>query len=196
MGKIKTYAFEPVSEFNEAEQESIYLNKLENYCQIYNYAVGDANEEIKIHLSGTGSSLNRGFLDNKVYKERIVRKIKLDDFIFKEEIPVPDFIKIDVEGYENFVFKGSTKIINICSPVIWFESARTLKARGYVNSDFFANIDFLESNGYSIFLTRGKELNRINRNYNRDGVEMFLAMKEIEHKGVFEHLLKNNFVIQ
>jgi FkbM family methyltransferase len=50
-----------------------------------------------------------------------VAAISLDDFIFVENQPQPSFIKIDVEGAEEQVLRGATRVLQEVRPVILAE---------------------------------------------------------------------------
>jgi FkbM family methyltransferase len=66
---------------------------------------------------------------------------RLDDLVYDEDVPAPQFIKIDVEGAEDRVIRGSLRLIEEHRPVILAEIragpvhdeiARLLKDLGYV----------------------------------------------------------------
>ena len=91
--------------------QSIEINKINN-IKVYNNAVSDKDDKIiRIRLPDYSKSNNFGGLelikpyqnsDNfNMHKDIIeILKYKIDNF--KEEV---DFIKIDVEGMENFVLR-------------------------------------------------------------------------------------------
>jgi FkbM family methyltransferase len=58
------------------------------------------------------------------------------DGLWNSGTPPVDFIKIDVEGFENFVVDGALNLIRRCSPVIFFEHNEkrpTVYMEGYYN---------------------------------------------------------------
>lgn len=50
-----------------------------------------------------------------------VQSTRLDDFVFVEQHPKPNFIKIDVEGAEEHVFRGAVRVLEEAQPVILAE---------------------------------------------------------------------------
>src|SRR5262249_20274250 len=51
-----------------------------------------------------------------------VRVVRLDDLVAQEAIARPNFVKLDVEGFELDVLKGAQKLFSTCHPSILFES--------------------------------------------------------------------------
>lgn len=52
----------------------------------------------------------------------VVRVARIDDLVFRDRYPAPDFIKVDVEGHEAAVFEGACQLIGRTSPIIEFEA--------------------------------------------------------------------------
>jgi len=123
LGAKKVYAFEPVKETYEILKEMIKENKLENIIIPVNKALGDKNKIMKIKYSGAGdggASLNRKKRNKG--KEREIEVITLDDFVKENKIERVDFIKMDVEGYEENVLLGAKEIIKKYKPVLSFSA--------------------------------------------------------------------------
>jgi FkbM family methyltransferase len=115
------YCFEP----NELLNTN--LKKIGENINVYNYAIGEKNEEKeifinKIDLTNTLSQTNKNslylkiknFISGKLNKTNNLKKIKvisLDNFCKINEIKKIDFLKIDVEGYEYKVLLGAKDII-------------------------------------------------------------------------------------
>lgn len=86
---------------------------------------------------------------------------QMDNLIEEEKLPLPDFIKCDVEGAEILVFEGGRKTLNrVDAPLILFEANEC--ASNAFNVDVAAAKDFLASLDaprYSFFeVQRGGEL--------------------------------------
>ena len=125
--KINIKAFEAQSNIYKMFNQSIKINNLSN-IKLYHNAVSDESDEIiRIDLPDYSKPNNFGGLelyqpfqnsDNTGFKSGIfedVKTIKLDNF--NEEV---DFIKIDVEGMENLVLKGSkTLFLTIDRFYLW-----------------------------------------------------------------------------
>ena len=148
--KIVIRAFEAQSNIYEMFNQSIRINNLNN-IELYHNAVSDKNDEIiKIDLPDYSKHNNFGGLelfkpfqnsDNvQMQKSGIfedVKTIKLD--IFNEEV---DFIKIDVEGMENLVLKGSKNLIVNHRPFIFMELFK---------SKLEDVTEFFKDKGYNIY---------------------------------------------
>ena len=98
-----TMAFEPsIINYNFLE-ENVILNNLQDKIKLYNCALGDKNESSTIEFMGAMTRLTN-------YKALNLQEVminKLDDFTDYSQL-----IKIDVEGYEEFVLNGASKILN------------------------------------------------------------------------------------
>jgi FkbM family methyltransferase len=156
--KIVIRAFEAQSNIYEMFNQSIKINNLNN-IELYHNAVSDKNDEIiRIDLPDYSKHNNFGGLelfkpfknsDNaQMQKSGIfedVKSIKLD--IFNEEV---DFIKIDVEGMENLVLKGSKNLIVNHRPFLFME---LLKSKLEDVTEFFKDKDYnIYSKGMDAFI--------------------------------------------
>lgn len=117
-------------------------------------AVGDQSGEVEFYLdplTGQNNSCIRDFerlRDNTArafVRDIRVRTVKvpmvrLDDFVQAEGL-APDFLKIDVEGYELGVLRGAEKILSSKRPAVMVE----------VQADHQAIFDLLRAHGYRLF---------------------------------------------
>ena len=156
--KIVIRAFEAQSNIYEMFNQSIKINNLNN-IELYHNVASDKNDEIiRIDLPDYSKHNNFGGLelfepfqnsDNaQMQKSGIfedVKSIKLD--IFNEEV---DFIKIDVEGMENLVLKGSKNLIVNHRPFLFME---LLKSKLEDITEFFKDKDYnIYSKGMDAFI--------------------------------------------
>lgn len=102
-------------------EKNISVNKLNN-CILVNKAIADSdNREVGFFnpddLFGKGSmSLSHTSPTEKV------QTITIDSLLAELKIPELDFIKIDIEGFEYFAFKGAEKtLLQTNAPDILFE---------------------------------------------------------------------------
>jgi len=113
------YCFEP-NEFNrETLKKNVELNNLTSIVEIYPIALGShAGKGVQEAFTFKNTGMNRV---NKIEEgdkyENTVEIKPLDEF----DIQRVNFIKIDVEGFELDVLKGSEQTIKRCKPVILVE---------------------------------------------------------------------------
>ncbi|RXR33068.1 FkbM family methyltransferase [Flavobacterium piscinae] len=115
--KSTFYSFEPHPDIFSAFKKSIKKNNIKNIT-LENYAVGHREDNISINLYGqTSNILNTG---NKVINTVEIKQIKLDSYLSERNI-IPDFIKIDVDGYELMVLEGLKETIAKHKPILVVE---------------------------------------------------------------------------
>ncbi len=94
--------------------------KSANNIQTYNVGLGDTKRQVDINFDETfsGSSYVKTYqseLDDKCVISSTIET--LDSYSFKDV----DLIKIDVEGFESFVIKGSIETLTVNTPVVIIE---------------------------------------------------------------------------
>jgi len=114
--KCKVYAFEPASNNYSSLLKNIEINKL-NICS---YGIGFSNKE-KISILNLVSTIEGDSQHNLNKSQKIYsRKFKfgqgtfitsLDNLIYKHHFPIPNHIKIDVDGHEKEILLGAKKIL-------------------------------------------------------------------------------------
>ena len=130
----KVYAFEPVEIFRDCFKKNIPQENVE----LLPVAIGNENSfvSMNVELENTGAT----HISNKTKDSNIVELKKLDDYGYSNI----DFIKIDVEGYENQVVLGAKETLIRNKPIIiveqkgfserlnesQFEAIETLKGYG------------------------------------------------------------------
>ena len=113
----KVFAFEPHSANYKNLLDSINLNKLTN-CEAFCFAVSN-----RIALSYIGvKNMHEGVADNVVgtkgnYYHGCV-EMHLDYLVGKKILPQPDYIKVDVDGFEDRVYKGAISTIQQCKSLL------------------------------------------------------------------------------
>lgn len=124
-------------------------------------AAGNVNSEMEFYLdplTGQNNTLVsdfEGFKRNRYlsaepnaqYIRDTVRVVRLDDY-FEDKSP-PDFVKIDIEGYEWECIDGFRKVISSAKPVVMVEIQR--------NESLILN--FFAASGYRTFNDKGLEIN-------------------------------------
>ena len=132
---LKVHAFEPVPQNFKHLKRNIERNNWLERCELHQKAVGSENGKVQFHIPHealpTSASLNTdGF--NNIPGELIEADIVRLDTLFKNNIP--DVIKIDVEGFEDFVLHGMEGIFKDGHrPNIIFECHPSGPAREIMN---------------------------------------------------------------
>jgi len=114
LGAKKVYAFEPVTENYNLLVNNIRLNNLNSKIIPIQKALGKNNERVKIYFNGLGQGNANINLNKSMDNFEIIEVVRLDDFL-KEKV---DFIKLDVEGYEENVLLGASNIIKRDKPIL------------------------------------------------------------------------------
>jgi FkbM family methyltransferase len=152
----KVYAFEPVPDTFWMLREVLALNRCENVVSLQK-AICDRVGTVGMNLFESNYSV-WNTLGNPVMitpgGQRIVPTVSievpsdtLDNFVSSEGIERIDFLKVDVEGFEKFVFVGAERILQerrinyICFEI----SHGPLKGAGVVAREVF---EVLASHGY------------------------------------------------
>jgi FkbM family methyltransferase len=156
------HAYEPAGYGYEKVLSSKALNRFHN---LHAHRIGLSDAPGRLTLSvPTVSSPNKGlgsFHKNTdidaTYKTEEVTVARLDDHLALTH-PV-SLLKIDTQGHELPVFRGAAELISKYLPIIIFEfedhyHTEPLKVRREL-------ADFLESKGYSTFISRDLDLNPI-----------------------------------
>jgi FkbM family methyltransferase len=170
----QVHAFEPNPSSINKICEILKINSCSN-VEVHAIAIGDrvGKGSLVIHKDqiGTGS-LSRYVADrfielgdNAIYQ---VDVFPLDHFVQQKNLALPDFIKIDTEGYEFPCLVGMEKIIQQRHPQLLIEMHAISDEHGEINSRQV--VEFLESHDYQILsLRRGIAINRENYHLARSG---------------------------
>ena len=155
---IKYFNFSSIHSFEASNKNYKLLKKkikkkYENKIFLNNFGLSDLNKSLKIKefketSSTTLSDINHdskyykrkmevlGLKDNeKIYKNSDVKLNRLDNYCDEKKINKIDLLKIDTEGHEYFVIKGSTNAL-IKIKYIYFEHHYDdMLIKGYKYSD-------------------------------------------------------------
>ncbi len=109
----EVHSFEPVPFYFNILSKWVTLNK-EYQFFLNNFALGESQGIAKIKISDVQNlgwnTIVPGWMKPHTIKEIIeINVIRLDDYIFENNIKKVSLIKIDVEGYEFPVLKGLSK---------------------------------------------------------------------------------------
>jgi FkbM family methyltransferase len=125
MVRGNVFAFEPVAFVAAHLQNNLSLNKIKN-VSVIERACADIVGEIDFYVGFHHhvSSLNADFARGKhASAEKItVAATTLDNFFYAENHPLPDLIKMDIEGSAIFALKGCHRLLTEKRPLLFIES--------------------------------------------------------------------------
>ncbi|MDB0011403.1 FkbM family methyltransferase [Crocinitomicaceae bacterium] len=150
----KIHAFEPVPSNLMVLRKVMAKYKLKN-IELYPYALGDKKGSVEMVLPYNGKTIMQGLshvihdsIDEWNEGERFDVFIdKLDDVLPNRKV---QGIKVDVENFEYFVFKGGEKLIEDNLPIIYTEL--------WDNENRTKCFEFLKNKGYKAHLVIDERL--------------------------------------
>ena len=167
--KGRVYSIEPNKKIFKFLAENIKLNNLQN-VKIFNVALGEKNDSV-FFSSKRSDDLNSVSITEEGEE---ISLCKLDDLPINES--KINLMKIDVLGYEKFVFGGAKKILKITEcihlPIIPSDCERY----GYDFNDIF---EMLRNLGFQLFTFSEKNISAIKSNFNSKSQDI-LAVKDLE----------------
>jgi len=156
----KVLAFEPQRIIFQTLCANIALNSMTN---VYTYQMALGSKESKLFIPPVNYSEIGNFggisLENVQKGEKVSQK-RLDSFL--DEIETLKLLKIDVEGMEEGVLKGSKKIINKFKPLLYIENDRQEKSESLIK--------YIKSLGYELYWHLPKLYNQNNFNKNNENI--------------------------
>lgn len=158
----EVYSFEP-SPFN-------YPRCVKNclpFRQIHVFDV--AFHEKEYEISTQFKDCNNFYPDNND-REQFIKYHRFDNFIEQNKLPLPDFIKMDVEGMETILFKTFDLLLSQNKTIIYVERHKKLKnGSDLQNYPDNPNWLFVEEGGYDF-----NELKKYNCEFYNFGHDLFL----------------------
>jgi FkbM family methyltransferase len=151
----KVIAFEPNPENCVKLQENVALNNFHN-VRIMKIGLGDKEETktlaVRGYESATGSVKEE--IKSRILKEWHskcfqVKVYSLDIYIEENNLPKPDFVKIDVEGEEYNVLLGMKNTISKHNPSLFIE-IHGIDVKSKIEN-VQKIVEFLDLHGYSIY---------------------------------------------
>jgi FkbM family methyltransferase len=158
----KFYCVEGNIEFFKYLEENM---KIFNNSELFNNLLSDEDDRLinnleKTHL-GTASSIG----------VKKINSITLDTLLLQTKPELVDILKIDVDGFDGKVLKGSLQLISKFKPTIIFEWHPIMLKN--TNNDYKEPFEILIKQGYNKFLWFNKygEFSHYCSNYIYDGAE-------------------------
>ena len=149
----------------------------DNKIDFYNVAIGKKNGEVILNIPIKKNSLiyEEAFISNKIVTQQYLKVNQRNgDDLFLNSKSL-DFIKIDVEGYENQVLKSLSKSIKKFLPVILIE----IEVRHSTKIKINELINDLKEMEYNFFFMKSGKTLSIIKNFN------FKLIKELQNE--FNH---------
>ena len=114
--KLKTIAFEPSFSTYSNLCTNVILNKMEDVIKPLNLLLSSSNSVVNLQYSNinagsAGHNVNKSNEKNKSF-EQCMYAYPLDQVVLDFNLPLPNHIKIDVDGNELDVLKGMNKVLN------------------------------------------------------------------------------------
>ncbi len=120
--KAAVHAFEPIPDYQESYRAATASIA---GVQLHRVGVGSDNRREKFNCSGHSSSfldvsdnLLKMFPNEKKTGEVMVDMVKLDDYVKQQQLPLPDLMKLDVEGFELEVLRHALDCMKHCRYII------------------------------------------------------------------------------
>ena len=175
-------AFEPASRTCGYLHENVSLNQFTNVV-VVNKGLGNRQEQRHLYYSeaelaeGTASLK---YADGRAASERVTLDT-IDNLI--HELSAPDFVKIDVEGYQLEVLRGGERFLKTHAPLLMAE----LKDVGETNRDIFGELEnYVTDLGYQLYKIRKHSIQRCKKLSDTTERNFFLVK---EHSRAFSKIL-------
>ncbi|MFN3691171.1 MAG: FkbM family methyltransferase, partial [Fimbriimonadales bacterium] len=155
-------AFEPTPPTAKRLIENLRVNRLQN-VRVYELALGNSagHAEISYAPEASGIATLRQDMAQSYQKEYrmqtfTVEVVPLDMLVERERLPLPNFIKIDVEGFEYQVLQGAQRLIERAHPALFLElHGASAEERAITWRQIY---DFLSQYGYAITAVNGETI--------------------------------------
>lgn len=133
-GRVRMFAFEPIPSLARGVALSAAISGLSDRISVYEAMLGAAEGEASLFIPSHAihASARSRESDAVELKRRVFR---IDSLVETGQLPLPDLIKIDVEGAELEVFKGATETLRRARPAIIFEADENMSRFGYTRAE-------------------------------------------------------------
>ena len=121
ISNVKVFSFEPESNNFQVLMENILLNNLKNKITAYPLGLSNKTELSKLYISSftqgsshhnVGETVDHNLQQRKFDYEQGIFSTSLNDLINRWKLPVPNYLKIDVDGLEYKIIEESLSILN------------------------------------------------------------------------------------
>lgn len=180
--EARIHAFEPQPDACEIMHKTINLNNWEDRVYVHAMGLGNKPGDLDLHVTGTGSSFDNNFIDHVECPILRVPVDTLDNQAAQLGIDKLDFIKIDVEGFEQSVLEGAQEVLRKDSPVLLIEIAEHLRGRKYRNLNYAKTLAWLHGFGYRVWkVTDEGTLIEAHEHQSHPHLAMYLCLHDKNH---------------
>ena len=141
----KVFSFEALPANLERLEQNRALNQLEQRIQIQPAAVVAESGPVTffMHQSGAMGKAQGSAGREEQYQQKIeVNGLALDDFVYRQNQPLPALVKMDIEGGEGMALAGMARMLKEAPPIFLIELHGEQAARGVWEQ--------LSAHGYSL----------------------------------------------
>jgi FkbM family methyltransferase len=158
----KVIAFDPNPYIQNYFQQNLELNpSVKNKVEFHLNAVGSESKVVDFSFdndnSGTGKISSNGINNFPT------TMITLDNFVVEYGLTNIKFIKIDVEGFEPYVFEGAKEILTKYHPDLYFEITEKWHINYGKSSKYI--FDLLKSLNYTLYLDEDNHFKKVEDGY-------------------------------
>jgi len=181
---VIVHSFEPQHDLAVSIEQGKEINELDNLV-VHEVALSNTESEalFGIRAHSVHGAIDVGAKSHIEIHDRVRLETKTLDAMFdRREIDPPSLMKLDVEGYELAILKGSAKIIAEFQPIIIFEVSTATFEFGYSPKEC---CEFLEKLGdYSFYGITGVPLDLESLRFTEIVHYDILAVSKIKHAEV------------
>jgi FkbM family methyltransferase len=186
--KVQVFSFEPTEKLIPLIEENINVNKFQNRIEVIKKAVSDKTGKLQFILESESEINHISSKDDDSSNSIEVDSINLDSFVREKSLGIINLLKVDVEGAELSVFRGSQELFDKKRvEVIVFELNKNISNFGYNEKTI---INFLKHNRFFVFELNKNKLQLVNNRFKSDKTTNLIAVLKNKKaiKKVFKYL--------
>ncbi len=120
----RVYAFEALPQNAARMRDNLALNGLERAVQVVEAAVIDRPGEAEFLVHGStsmGKAAGSGGRSEDYPQRMLVPGLSLDEFVYGKDHPLPQVVKMDIEGGETLALPGMARLLAEGRPLVFLE---------------------------------------------------------------------------